>query len=519
MRERNYLGILKTRKVILLLILVVIFIVTAQFFSELVITVGALVFIALVVLRIIDWNYLFYAGIILMPVKNAGIINIGFHMQLSQLFLVSGIIFALLDKNSNLRYSPGRFDSKLILLLLVMVLSSFQSVYIPENPFVIFGALRNYPWIKGLTRIVFTAVMVFFVFFMRSYFSSKDKLYLLVKIMFLSTAVYSLIGVSAFFLSYIFGVHSISGFEFVVNNEGDIPRIRVLDWEPLNFGSYLLTITPVILLSFVSGTTSLFSRRILIVLASINVLAIFLTFSRSVWLGLFFSIICLCLLNFSDLSRESKRLFLRIKKTFFSNKQKYFSIAILAFAIFSVFVAGYLLLANSCFNFKDNLVSQQITGAIDTSSAKFWSTRLRLLTIGVAIESFVTHPFLGIGIENFNFYFGERYISATKAHAAENYPEVNSLPIKILAETGIFGFLILTVVLIKSVINVVLTLRSSRNSPDKTSVILLKGFFASIVGIGVQSLFFSNVYSTYLWALIGMFICSFELVDSAKKQN
>ena len=440
------------------------------------------------------WQILVVIGIILSPIKLA-MINIGYHAQLSHIFLVAGILLAFADKKSGLKLASGRFDAGILIAILVLVLSTFQSEYIPLNVPVIHGALRNFPWIKSLSRVLFIVFLTGVAFFIRSFASQKQNFYFLLRVLIFSSAVYSLFGILEFINAYITEWKILFGIHLNTDVGNHFPRVSGFEWEPLFFGNYLLTITPVLIAMFVEKEMNFLNRKTLYVVGSLNSFVLLLTFSRSVWLGFIAAVFTIILLNYSGFAKRLTDFFQYVKNV--KNNR---------FFLFGGLLVLFLILLVSI-----HLFFSYILPVFDPSSVKFWSTKLRIVTILSGLQAFMAHPIMGIGYDNFSFYSGNIFFVNLVDHAI-NYPEVNSFPVKLLIETGILGFSIISIIILKSLFKIIRIARSTDNSLLRT---ILHGYFASIIGIGVQLLFFSNILSVYLWVMLGMIMAAAQLAESS----
>lgn len=453
--------------------------------------VGAVLILAFAIFRFVKWEHLFYTGLVLLPVKTIFTTDVGFHMQLSQLFLFSAICGALIS-NSRLVLRQGPFDVRVITCFFVLVISSFQSFHIPPDSVVILGAFRNYPWIKSLGRTFFVGMLIFLVFFMRSYAYKKEIFNKLLKMLIISATVYSSIGLIEYAALYLGFRHPLLLGTILESGER-LPRIQLFDSEPLYFGAYLLTITPLIICLAIRGESYLIKNSWLWFFSFINVSAIILTHSRGAWAGLVSAVVFLIILNY-------KKILINIKELFSTRLASRFLVPMFLIIFALVFAESI-----------DEVFIKQIRDAFDPKSGPFWSTRIRLTTIMLGLEAFYSHPLLGIGFENFSFYAGNVFIP-TLIDFAINYPETNNLLFKILVETGIIGFVIISFMFLKSFVDLVKRMSDTKNDCIKT---ILQGYLACTIGILVQFLFFSNVFPIYLWIMLGMILSAVNLAENA----
>lgn len=466
--------------------------------------VALFLIILFAVTRVFPWHYFFLIGLILTPVKTIGIIDVGFRMQLNHIFLVSAIAGSFFDKNNRLKWVSGIFDVRIVLFLLVLLFSVFQSRYIPVDPVVILGAFRNYPWIKGLSRVFFVSALVGLAFFIRSYAMTKERFFGLLRILLISSTVYTIIGICGFIL-YLYGTEYVFGVPLVIQTETELPRIKTLEWEPLFFGGYLLTLTPLMLALMFIPKNGVMARSLLFKLLIINLLGIVLTFSRSVWLGLIISIIILVYSSRHDVFSIIKKLYVDLQPLIFSFVKKN-TLAVCIVAYLTVFLFIFFV-GMDILQSVNKLFIKPVFDAFDPSTGKFWSTKLRLLTVEIGLKAFSKHPLLGIGFENFNFYSGNIFFYQLLDFAI-NYPSVENLPLKFLVETGIVGFMFLSVIFISFLVD---TWRVIRKTTDAGLKQILKGFVACLFAFFGQSLFVSHFYSAWLWVAVGLFLSAINL--------
>lgn len=457
--------------------------------------VAVITTLTLASLRLIDWKYLFYAGIVLSPVRTIAVTNIGFHLQISNVFLFSGICAALLDKNNHLVWKSNKFDVRIWVCLLVLVISTFQSRFIPLDSVVILGAFRNYPWIKSLTRVAFVGVLVGVAMFVRSYVNSTKRFEELIKVLIYAGLFHALLGIIGFSI-YPFGFNN----RLVVYDGDNYQRIKGFEQEPLFFGNYLLTVLPVVIM-LATRKQHIINKKRAGIISCIIALGIVLTFSRGAWAGMFAAGVVVCAISLAGRLRSNNT---RLLPTLFSIK----SISIFFGSLFLLMVT-ILVIVEATNNSFYQLFIEPIIQAVDPHTGKFWSTRLRLMTIGIGLDALKDHPFSGIGYENFSFYAGNIFIHLL-SEAVINYPDVNSFPFKLLIETGIVGFMVISLIVLKSVVDLFILISKTKKFTMK---IVLCGYCATVVGLLVQLLFFSNILSVYLWVVFGAIL---GVVNQAK---
>lgn len=192
-------------------------------------------------------------------------------------------------------------------------------------------------------------------------------------------------------------------------------RVHASFGEPSIFGMHLLLSLILIPLTFKN-----FNFRFIVI--GLHLFNIIISYSRSVWLALFFVI-----LSYIVLFRNNALLLIK----------KYGSL-ILLLLFFSSFA---LLSVNSSRQIISSVISDRIVG-IFIKSDSVWSSIDRLTTFTFAIEAFKQSPIIGIGHENFIF-FNKIYLYYLGRDNKEVvFPEVNNLYIKLLAEMGVVGVLL-----------------------------------------------------------------------------
>ena len=497
----HYVETVTFRQKVFFIICIFSFFMTSSSFIRLIVLLSL---IGASLLKFFSWTYLFYVGLVLMPMKTVGVVYLGFNAPLSLLLFIGATLGAIREHSLSIQPLANTINVRMILVLIVLILSSFQSFYLPPDPVVILGSFRNYPWIKSLSRIAYIGALVCLVFFIQSFASKKQIFFRLLKVLVYASIVYSLIGIIGFFLSFL-NISSIFGTQIVNISGNELPRIHVLEWEPLYFGIYLLTITP-LMLCFALRKNQLFSHRFITRASVINSVALFLTFSRGAWIGYFFVLCFLFFKNHTILLNHPIAKYLRYLST--NKRFVFFTLSLYALPFFFLFGEQIL-------TFIYTTIIYPILGSINPSSGKFWSTRNRLLILELGVQAFLKHPFFGIGYENFSFYAGNIYIHGLLDFVI-NYSEINNLPLKILTETGIIGFTVLLCIMIRSFADLI---RSIKRTQSYELKIALEGLFMSLAAIAVQSLFFSNILSLHLWVIIGMTIAAMNLCDKQKTRS
>ena len=415
------------------------------------------------------------------------------------------------------------FDREILFVLLIIVFSIFQSQYILSNSPVTGDTMFNYPWIKSITKFLLLGLL-FTIFYCTVFIvNTKEKLRRILFWCALFVFIYSVYGIVSY-LFFLGGVHvSFFGFESIIQHDpsADLPRIRSVAEEPLFFGFYvitsILTIITLWFYQFMKWKTDIFSYNLSFQIVII-IVALYLSFSRSAWLGFLFGGAWLLLFCLGKLGKEKTIHALSVAYNYLLFRYNYLlklqrpkSVAF--FCLLIVLGIGlYYIISTYIIT---PLVIEQVTDTFNPGGSKFWSTKTRLITYEQAVNAFLQHPILGIGYENFNFYSGNKYYDRLVNYNF-NWTEVNNYPLKVLAELGIIGFICVAFLYIKII---VITLKSIKETTDLFLQAVLVGCFATLIAISVILLFSSSIIMPYLWVLAGIHVATIKLNVSRKNEK
>ena len=244
-----------------------------------------IIFLFLLIFFIKDTKLLFYMFIISLPFTGVGwtfrIGETGFFFYSSYFFFILVLLSFLSNKFKKRDYSffITPIDFQLFLFLAIATLSVFQTIYISNAPLILYDSFRNYPWIRGFMNILFLLFM-FAIFYISVNIINEHDLFKKSLIVFLATSLLvSLYGLFGYAFTLITSVHIPGTFDpLVLFNL----RIKSVFREPLFFGSYVLSIVPILYCLLISKLRYL--HKPLLVFASITLtLSLFLTESRGVW--------------------------------------------------------------------------------------------------------------------------------------------------------------------------------------------------------------------------------------------
>jgi len=140
------------------------------------------------------------------------------------------------------------------------------------------------------------------------------------------------------------------------------------------------------------------------------------------------------------------------------------------------------------------------------------STQGRLSAFDVAVQAWQDHPWLGIGIGNFGAYVKDY----PDPRELEGYDIVNNEYLEVLAETGLFGFgallVLLAIVLSRSTI-------AYKATEDPLIRAGVAGTTSALIGLLVQYNFFSTLFIVYVWVLLGYVVAAQNIALQARNSK
>lgn len=427
--------------------------------------------------------------------SNSVSLNIGFHLQYAYLLLILAVFSWILNKmikKEEIIFKKTAITIPLFAFLIIASISIFQSRYIPDVTLILYNSLRNYPWVKSLTRVVLLALMIALFYFVINFIENKKVLRLTMAALLLSVTLFSFIGLYAFVSAFV----DLPQFPFDVRSgySNELPRIHGFSPEPLFFGNYLMVFLPFFLLLYLSRYYIL-NKQVHLFSILIILTAIVLTYSRSVWAVLLFMFGLIGIVKRKEIFHF-----------------KYFKPALIFLILFLPFFSSYLVEP-----VQKSLILP-IKGAFDVSTGKFWSTRLRITAFDLAIQSFKQHPILGIGLQNFNFHSGEVDFPGLFDYRSKwNLETINNLPLTILVELGIVGFVIGGWLFFRILKTYYLSLKKVKKDPYFYT--LINGGLISFLIFMAQSFFFSTLTFPYFWFSLGITFAVINLAKENEKQT
>ncbi|MEZ4572435.1 MAG: O-antigen ligase family protein [Thermomicrobiales bacterium] len=148
----------------------------------------------------------------------------------------------------------------------------------------------------------------------------------------------------------------------------------------------------------------------------------------------------------------------------------------------------------------------------DTTSVEDPAVSGRLSEMLAGLEMLIDHPFLGVGVGNYQ----EHYQDYARPLGIDRRTDrsAHSLPIEVLAETGLVGFGALVVMFG----TVLVSLRGiwTRFSGNAQMRAAAKALFAAVCGFLAASIFLHDAFPTYMWMILA---ASFALMAVSDRQS
>ena len=259
-----------------------------------------------------------------------------------------------------------------------------------------------------------------------------------------------------------------------------VPRLRGTMCEPLYLGNYLLLVLPWLAWWAVKSPW-------LRVLLGLMVGLMVLTWSRGAWLaGLGLLIPAGFLLAVWRRGDGSVGLF----------SQRYRGFLLFLGLGILVLLALFLWSDWPVFQFPRQRLAQ-------TFSTRDWSNLTRVYSMQAAWRAFLASPVVGVGWGQFSFHF-PLLVDPEGLQSQFSWPVVNNFPLKILAETGVLGFLVFLLG-VGGVLN--RAVRSLFSLPAEWRSGILAALFSAL-GVGLQLLTFSQYNLPHIWLAWGLLLAA-----------
>ncbi len=270
---------------------------------------------------------------------------------------------------------------------------------------------------------------------------------------------------------------------FLGNVLREIPRLRGTACEPLYLGNFLLLAIPMLLIGKPVG-------RPVRAIGALGLLLLILTWSRGAWLaGALAAATALVLLARTGGLDNWRRI-------------------LLITAVVGVVLAAVTLLVWGSDALR--LPVRRLVQSVDRTD---WSNLTRLYSMQAGWRAFLLSPVVGVGWGQFGFHF-PALVDPLGLQSQFSWPVVNSLPLKILCETGLAGLTVLVLAVILSAKAVWLaTGRDPAGSRrcDETRCLRVVAGAVAVVGVWSQLLTFSQYNLPHIWVAPGLLLAA--LVD------
>ncbi|MDI6892711.1 MAG: O-antigen ligase family protein [Actinomycetota bacterium] len=387
----------------------------------------------------------------------------GYTLQVAQAMVI--ITFLIWFLNMLEREEVKLVKTPLNVPLLIFLLANLVSIW---NAINVTRAIAIFMWATF-------SVMVYFL--LVNTVRNEEILKKVIKVLIISGVSTSIFGIYQFIGSYL-GLPT-----FLRDVYGPtgwyLTRIHSTALEPLHFASYLLVVIPVTAALYQSRS-AIFSRSLLFFGLVIMGIAMLMTIARGGYVGLVLAVFVIFLLS------------KRNAQTRGGGKK-----------ILVALICGAVILAIVVALLAPGMLRETIVGG---TAVRAGSSFTRMLLIKDAWGMLESHPLLGIGVGNFGPYYNRFYKIPSTAVA--DFRTVNNVPMEILTETGIFGFLALAWVLLRYVRSM---WGAIKRTPDPFIYALLVGFMASFFGLAFQYLTYSPFYAIWTWFMLGMSMVTAQL--------
>lgn len=249
----------------------------------------------------------------------------------------------------------------------------------------------------------------------------------------------------------------------VFNYVGDgvalpLPRVTSTWFDPNAYGFFLLTGLPAILYF---AARSKEYRPSLVLLASVALFGLFLSYSRGAWFGLAVSMAVL--------------LFLLLRQ--YTSKKTWPLLAVNAFAA----ISGFIVIMGG-------LLRVPIDFLIDLNPA---AVHFRLLLWESAIQDFVEQPLMGLGFDGYFLRHGWY---------------VHNSFVEVLLALGIVGALPFYILIVRT------TMMGLKSRDD-----IVVAMAASLVGLAVAGAFISVMLLKNLWLVMGVIVAAVKIYERARQ--
>lgn len=266
------------------------------------------------------------------------------------------------------------------------------------------------------------------------------------------------------------------------------PRIQAFSVEPLYLGNFLLLPFSLLFSALMLQVKGVGKRGWLWLLFALLSLVLILTVSRGAYLA---GGVCLLFLMIT-LPRQTARP----------------AHLLVGGLLFVTVIAGTaVFIQQGRADAMDQFLEHITIGDLDEGE----STQGRLSAFDVAAQAWQDHPWLGIGLGNFGAYVKDY----PDPRELEGYDIVNNEYLEVLAETGLFGFASLAILLFIVLSRSAIAYKATKDPLIRAA---LAGTTSALIGLMVQYNFFSTLFIVYVWVLLGLVIAAQNVALNQEKQ-
>jgi len=352
--------------------------------------------------------------------------NIKISEGISLILMFSFLLRHMINPQQRIYLTP--FFMPILIIITSAAISLWQIHLIPSEIYNESWAHGRYnPNLSGVLSILRYIFLLGFLILVVNKINSSKMLERILKTYLIAGGVVSLIGVCQL-IGALTGIKFFESFVDIFSTRwgeaplyqqyiGDIkyPRISGPNNEPKMFANTLVAVIPFTIMALVQNWTIL-KRNVLFCLLTVQILALFLTFSASGWVAIVIAILYL---------------FVHLSKTY--------NLKFMLKFMLKVFFFLCVILLSILFFFLD--INQLIAGVSYNLFRIFnYFSEVNVGQTGpmlAGLEMFKEHPFLGVGIGHFPFHFNNYNILNLPP---VDYPILASNEyVSILAETGLIG--------------------------------------------------------------------------------
>lgn len=484
--SENKLGENKFRKVLFLLFCVFLFFVSYYISKDMLsgkiyLKIAAIIALLVALYLIKRLETFFYLLIFSLPFINFPLVAkfdaLNFANGLYAFFLFIYLFRGVI--NNKILIPRTYLDWPIGLTIFVFFISIIQTRYITHVVYVIKKSFINAPYFRSIFQLgLFIFIMSSF-YVTVSFLKDKEKIKTTIRIWICSSIVVALLGLYGYFFAS-YGMPFAS--KFLVAHT---TRICSVFKEPIFYGLYFASVIP-LLYSLILNKSYILPKKYMYIAFVLNMVAMFLSLSRSSWMATIVTIIIISSMNMK----------------FKSLRAKIAAVIIIIILVLSI-VAGVF--------FVSQFVSQANVekSVLNIFTGKDFSALARVDAMATAWAIFKSHPIFGAGLGNYYFHyldmspFYDIIYTWFKESTPSINPDANNMYLTVMSETGILGFMCVLSIFLSIFFNIIKTLKKPGNEYWKP---FLKGYLGSIVFLLIIYLFTSTLVYVFIWVMFGIIV-------------